>query len=165
MPTVYPQRQGNDGILDTLRHMQRLVNQRFLHPLIRKQAAGIIGHCRASDKRCQAASLLTWVQRKMQFIRDPVGVEALHDPLAIAVEIEKGLRPFGDCDDFSMYLATLMKSVGLPAIFRVAGYNGRHLSHVFVVGPHNMELDATRDLWNPQIGELLPMTSTLDWNV
>lgn len=162
---MFNQSPGVAGIRDTLSHMQRLANAAKTHELIRAQAARVIQHCGVNDQVCQAASLTAWVQRKMQFIRDPVGVEALHDPVAVAIAIERGQRPHGDCDDFSMYLAALMKSVGIQAAFRAAGYNGSPLRHVYVVGPKGMELDATRDMWNPQLGELLPRTSHLDWRV
>lgn len=98
-------------------------------------------------------------------MRDPEGVEALHDPLAIAIAIQKGQVPYGDCDDFSMYLAALLKAVGLPATFRAVGFNGGNLSHVYVMGAGNTKLDPTRDLWNPGLGELLPETSFLNWRV
>lgn len=101
----------------------------------------------------------------MAFVRDPDGVEALHDPIAIAKAIHVGKRPWGDCDDFSMYLAALMKSVGLRAHFRAVGYNGGHLTHVYVVGDGGVKLDPTRDMWNPGLGELLPETSAIMWRV
>jgi hypothetical protein len=165
MPMIHPQRGGVDGIKDTLSHMQRMVNRVFTSEVIRMQAASAIQHCSSHDKTCQCASLLAWVQRKMVFIRDPSGVEALHDPLAVANVIQRGGRPFGDCDDFSMYLAALMKSVGLPATFRAVGYMGKNLAHVYVVGPQGMQLDATRNVWSPQLGESLPETSSLNWSV
>ena len=145
--------------------MQRLVNRSFTHELIRSQAASTIQHCQPHDKACQAASLLAYVQRVMHFIRDPAGVEALHDPLAIAQVVQRGGKPFGDCDDFSMYLAALMKSVGLPATFRAVGYQGGNLCHVYVMGPCGMRLDATRNVWNPQLGETLAETSRLELKV
>lgn len=165
MPVVFPQQGGEAGIRDTLSHMERLTNNAFLSPVIRRQAAKASAHCHPSDSRCIAASLMVWVQRTMRFMKDPLGVEALHDPVMIAKEIERGGKPFGDCDDFSMYLAALLKASGLPAAFRAVGFNGGRLSHVYVVGPYGMKLDPTRDMWNPRLGELLPETSVLEWRI
>lgn len=161
MPTMYPQSPGEQGIVDTLSHMRRLVNNAFTQPSIRRLAVRAMGHCQPTDKRCQAASILAFVQRSMSFIRDPLGVEALHDPVMISLEIERGGRPFGDCDDFSMLIASMLKSVGLPATLKAVGFNGGNLSHVYVEGPYGMKLDGTRDQWNPQLGELLPETSAM----
>lgn len=158
---LYPQREGRAGIEDTLQMMRRMVHASFLNPLIRKQAADAIQHCDPADKRCQSASLLAFVQRTMRYVRDPLGVEALHDPIAIAQEIARGKKPFGDCDDFSLYLATLMKSVGLSSSFKAVGFNGGNLSHVYVVGPHGMKLDGIRDFWTVRPGELIPETSSM----
>lgn len=162
MPQTFPQSGGVAGIQQTLGVMRMLVNRSFTHELIRAQAVHAVQGCAPSNKVCQQASLLSWVKRKMQFIRDPEGVEALHDPVAVAIAIQQGKRPWGDCDDFSMYLAALLKSIGLPATLRAVGFNGRPFSHVYVVGAGNTKLDATRDLWNPGLGELLPETAYLD---
>ena len=163
MPTIYSQRGGEAGIVDTLGHMGRLVTNACVHPLIRKQASEAIKHCGVNDKICQQAALMVWVQRQMRFVRDPHGIEALHDPVMIAMAIEKKAQPYGDCDDFSMYLAALMRSVGLQANFRVVGFNGGKLSHVYVTGPKGEKLDSTRNPWNMAAGEMLPETQALNW--
>lgn len=165
MPQVFPQSGGVAGIQQTLGVMRMLTNRAFTHELIRAQAVQAIQGCEPSNKICQQASILAWVKRKMQFVRDPEGVEALHDPVAIALAIHKGQKPWGDCDDFSMYLAALLKSIGLPATFRAVGFNGSPFSHVYVVGANQTKLDPTRDMWNPGLGELLPETSRLEWRV
>lgn len=160
---MYSQRGGEAGIVDTLEHMGRLVSQASTHPLIRKQAFQAIKYCSVNDRTCQQAALMTWVQKKMRFVRDPHNIEALHDPVMIATAIEQNKQPYGDCDDFSMYLAALMRSVGLQANFRVVGFNGGRLSHVYVTGPKGEKLDSTRNPWNMQAGEMLPETSAMNW--
>lgn len=162
MPLIFNQNPGAQGIAETLQHMRRLVDRAFLHPSIRRIAVQAMGHCAPADRRCQAASIAAWVQRKMVFIRDPRGVEALHDPVMMSLTIERGGKPFGDCDDFSMLIASMLKSVGLPATLRAVGFNGGNLSHVYVVGPYGMKLDATRSQWDPQLGEILPETSYME---
>lgn len=163
MPVIFPQRGGEAGIEDTLQYMGSLVTRACVHPLIRKQAMQAIQHCSVNDKICQQAALMVWVQRQMKFIRDPYGIEALHDPVMIAAAIEQKKQPYGDCDDFSMYLAALMRAVGLRANFRVVGFNGGKLSHVYVTGPKGEKLDSTRNPWNMAVGEMLPETSALNW--
>ena len=161
-PTFYHQSPGEQGILEILAHMQRLVNRAYTNPYIRQLTVKAMGHCQPHDKRCQAASILAFIQRHMQFIRDPQDVEALIDPVAVAKEIAKGRKPYGDCDDFSMIIAAMLKSVGLPATFRAVGLNGGNVSHVYVIGPYGMKLDATTNQWSPQLGELLPETSSME---
>jgi hypothetical protein len=162
MPTFYSQRPGVDGITDTLAMMRLLVNRAFTHPLIRAQAAHVVEGFQPGRMDVQAAALLAWVHRNVQFVRDPKGVEALHDPVAVALAIRDGRRPFGDCDDLSMYLAALLKSIGFPATFRAVGFMGRTPSHVYVLGPKGMKLDPSRNAWSPAPGELLKETSHMD---
>ena len=159
---MHPQRGGEAGIQDTLSLMKQMVQSSFLHPLIRRQAADAVRHCDSADTRCQCASILSFVQRSMRYVKDPVGVEALHDPIAIAHDVAKGGKPFGDCDDFSLYIAALLKSVGISCSFKAVGFNGGRLSHVYVVGPKGVKLDGIKDPWNVRLGELLPETSAIE---
>lgn len=151
------------GVQDTLHKMSALVNACFTHEIIRAQAVEATKHCARTDLHCRLASLIYWVGKYMHFVKDPEGVEALHHPLSIAKTINEGRTPFGDCDDFSMYLAALMKSIGIPATFRAVGYQGGPLSHVYVIGPNNIKLDATRSIGTPALGETL--TETMMMNV
>ena len=68
----------------------------------------------------------------MRYVKDPAGIELLHDPRLIARAIAGHKLVYGDCDDMSMYLAALLKSVGLRPLFRAVGYNGRPFQHVYV---------------------------------
>lgn len=162
---MYPQRPGVNGIKDTLSHMERLTKGAMTHPLIRKQAMRIVVYSPIGDRRSQQAGLLAYVQRAVKFIKDPVGVEALHDPVMIAAALETGKQPYGDCDDLSMYLASLMLSVGIPAHFRAVGFHGAPLSHVYVIGQKGEKLDPSRNPWQMQPGEMLTETSQLDWRM
>lgn len=162
---IFPQRAGVEGIHDTLTHMVALVNRRYLNPLIRSQAAAAIQYCAPDNRACQLAAILTWTRRHMQYVKDPVGMEALYDPLQVALAIKQGIRPYGDCDDFSIFIATLMKSVGLQPTFRAVGFRGMPISHVYVLGPRGEKLDGIRNDWNPTPGELLPETSWMERKV
>ena len=76
-------------------------------------------------------------------MNDPRGVEALHDPVMVARAINLGRQPYGDCDDFAMYTAALLKAVGLPAQFVVLGL-GPRFHHIYTkLGAYH--LDGTRE--------------------
>ena len=143
---LFPQSSGDAGIKQTLRQMARLINGAMLDPAIRDQAAYAIAGCDRNNRACQCASLLSWVGRKVRYVRDPAGVELLHDPRLIARAIAQKKLVYGDCDDLSMYLAALLKAVGLSPSIRAVGYNGRPFQHVYVVC-QGVTLDATRNAW------------------
>jgi len=151
MPTVIAQASGQAGIAQTLRTMRQLAMAASIDPVIRRQAARATAHCDRADITCQCASLLAWVKRKLRFVADPSTAEALHDPRMMARAIEQGKDVYGDCDDFSMYLAALLMAVGRRPIFRAVGYDGRPYQHVYVVCD-GMPLDATRDEWREPMG-------------
>jgi len=144
-PTIYSQLPGDSGVYQTIYMMKDLVNKSFLHPWIRERAASILQNCNRSPA-CEEYGLLGWVRNKVQFIRDPTGVEALHDPIAFfEARLRAGQRVFGDCDDLSMYLATLLKSVGHTPLFRILSRTGNTFHHVHVVC-HGRLLDPTMEL-------------------
>lgn len=146
MPRMIAQPTGAAGIRLTVATMINLVNANYLAPIIRDQAVMATRHCPRGDQRCQCASLLAWVRRKVHYVPDPTDVEALHHPVLIAEAIRKNRMVYGDCDDFSIYLAALMKAIGLRPRFRAVGYNGRFYQHVYVQCGE-MKLDGTMDDW------------------
>lgn len=142
---LIPQLSGDAGVYQTVSLMRWKVNAAIAHPLVRRFAFLSSEQCprMPSGHACIAFSILGHVKQYMRYVRDPLGVELLHDPVMIARAIHEKRQPYGDCDDFSMYTAALLKSIGLPAEFVVIG-RGTVLHHVFVSsGPY--ALDGTRE--------------------
>ncbi len=164
MPVIYPQLGGVDGVKQTIGMMVRLTNAAVTDPNIRAQAAQVVSTCPRGDRRCMAYALLTWVKRKVRYVADPNGTEALHNPAMIAKGIREGRLVYGDCDDMSMYLGALLKSVGLAPRFRAVGYNGRQFQHVYV-WCDGLTLDATRDEWNERPRQTPVETSVIEASV
>lgn len=160
---IRPHAGGIRGVQQTMETMTALINAAYLDPVIRDQAVSATAHCQRV-KRCQCASILAWVKRKMHYVSDPTDVEALHNPVLIARAIAAGRQVYGDCDDFSMYVAALLKSIGLRPVLRAVGYNRGPFQHIYVTC-EGMKLDATRDDWNISIGSVFPETSHLELGV
>ena len=163
MLSLFAQAGGVAGVRQTLSKIASLANASMLDPAIRDQAALAISGCVKGDKRCQCAALLAWVNRTVQYVADPDGVELLHDPRLMARAIAANRRVYGDCDDMSGYLAALLKSVGRQPVLRAVGYLHRPLSHVYVVCD-GAKLDPTRDAWTPTYRTYVE-TSSLEWSV
>ena len=141
-PKIYPQLDGDEGIYQTVYMMRDLVNGAFLHPWIRERATTLVQGCHR-NLLCEARTLLGWTMRSMQFVRDPTGVEALHDPVSYVEDsLRNGFRPSGDCDDLSMYLAALLKAVGHQPYFHIIDRFGSGYHHVFVWSD-GIDLDPT----------------------
>lgn len=146
MLSVFPQAGGDLGVKQTLVRMRLLINGAILDPVIRDQAAHATAGCTKGNAACYCAAVLAWVNRKVRYVPDPKGTELLHDPRLIGHAIAGRKDVYGDCDDMSMYLAALLKSIGQQPILRAVGYDGNNFSHVYVVC-NDHRLDATRDAW------------------
>jgi hypothetical protein len=138
-PSLHFQLSGDAGTYQALTAMRTLVNKTFFHPWIRERAAEITRSCNR-DRTCEEQALNGWVNRVVQYVRDPANIEALHDPVTFyEARIRKKLPVFGDCDDMTIYLAALLKSIGHQPTFRVLG-QGPYFSHVHV-RCHGQNLD------------------------
>lgn len=133
---------GEAGIHQTIYMMRDLANRGQVHPWIRERAANLVKSCNRA-KLCEAVALTNWVKAKVSYLRDPMDIEALHDPVTF---YEKGIRSghhvYGDCDDMSTYLAALLKSIGHQPYFRVLARSGSQLHHVHIFSD-GMHLDPT----------------------
>lgn len=129
---LFSQWPGELGTYQTVSMMRNMVNRSYLDPVIRERATGLIIPC-GRDLRCHHRRLQSFVSERVQYVKDPQGVEALHDPITFYEDrIRKGKRAWGDCDDMSVYLATLLKSIGHNPMFRIVG-SLNFFHHIFVI--------------------------------
>jgi hypothetical protein len=139
---LYSQWPGELGVFQTVSQMVALSNQAYTHPYIRDRAASLVAFCKRNVV-CENKVLTGWVNGSVNFIRDPKDTEALHDPVTfIEYRLRSGVKPYGDCDDLSMYLATLLKSIGHQPYFRIVDRFGSGYHHV-MVHSEGMNLDPT----------------------
>jgi hypothetical protein len=136
--------------------MRRYAAEDAQSPIIQSQAAAIRAQAAAGGVPPYEAAYW-WVKKQLRFVRDeqtarPVaGVEGLGEQ---DVVVETLIRPqdmaalpegskAGDCDDYSMYLASLLAALGYRVWFATlaADPSSRDYSHVYVV---IREADGTR---------------------
>lgn len=116
--------------------MQKVAHQRKGHPKVRRLALAILQAAGLSSHRYidEAKAIAGYVQQKMQYVKDPLGIEQLHDPLTMIEQIERGIGA-GDCDDMALLIATLLMSVGHKPRFRAVRYRTKwgNYNHIYVV--------------------------------
>jgi len=142
---------GRAGNVQTLRAMAYLVRHDLESDVALADyansiliAAKVAGDVRGRSMK-EVAAIFYFVRDRFIFRRDPTGgMEAIQDARAT---IERG---FGDCDDFSVLLATLLGLVGYPTRFVVIRINPQAdgFQHVYldVLDPDGKQwvaLDAT----------------------
>jgi Transglutaminase-like superfamily len=145
-------RPGNAGVSDTLRLMAQIAKQFRVNPVIRQTSARIVSSCPGKDELCEAGSLQSWVRANIRYTGDVHEVETLQYPDYTLQE------RYGDCDDQSLLLASLLMAIGIPAAYCALGTNDGPFSHVMTIailrtGEHvPLETTLARD---PKTGELI----------
>lgn len=122
---------GDVGSMQTLGFMRTLVNKSLVDPHVVAAAKDAVADCPQGDHECNALAVERWLAEHFHFVRDPRGVELLHEPTyMVQVVARRGLFA-GDCDDAAVLGAALGKSVGLRARFRAIGFRrSGPLAHV-----------------------------------
>ena len=127
---------GKWGNIRTVQVMKRVAHERKGHPLVRRLALAIIQERGINSHQylSEARAIGEYVQSRMRYVKDPVGIEQLHDPLTMIEQISRGIGA-GDCDDMSLLIATLLLSIGIRPYFRCVRYRTRwgHYNHIYVV--------------------------------
>lgn len=142
----YPLRDGDPGIAHTIRIMRGFVQGREGAPCpsIRQLALQLTRGIEASDKAAQLQAVLDWVKKHIDFRGEYK--ETLQTPL---VTLQMGA---GDCDDHSMLICALMKSLGFRTRFNTVAADSddpQQFTHVFA------------EVMDPQSGEWRAMDSTV----
>ena len=118
--------------------MRRLALEGSSQMEVREAAIGVLRQAGVPthNPAAETAALFRFVRDRVRFTGDIVGVETLQGPRYTLHVMA------GDCDDRAVLLASLMRSVGIPAelAFRVVAANPRaprSFSHVYVTAKLN----------------------------
>lgn len=125
-----PQLPGAAGIVQTVGLMRAMTNQAIDHPLIRQHAARATEHVSRGNQKEAALAIGEWVRARMRYLPDPLKKENLTSPAVIAKAIHEGKKVYGDCDDMSMLVAAMAKSIGMQPTFHAAG-RGDRFHHIY----------------------------------
>ncbi len=128
--TIVPQLPGAAGIVQTVGLMRAMTNGSIDNKIIRRHAARATEHVSRRDPKTAAVAIGEWVRAHVRYVPDPLKKENLTEPWKMAKAVEEGRKVFGDCDDMSMYVAAMAKSIGLQPIFHATG-RGDRFHHVY----------------------------------
>lgn len=73
-----------------------------------------------------------FVFHHIQYKKDKPGIEQLSTPARIWLNRSTPNTP-SDCDDHSLFVGSLLYCLGIPFTIRIAGYEGKAFSHVYVI--------------------------------
>lgn len=119
---------GDAGTDQTIREMDRMVDAARSCLRVRAVALYILraAHVPARDVGGEIAALFSFVRDRVRYVRDPVGVELVHDALNT---LRVGA---GDCDDKAVLLASLLQSIGHKTRFKVVALRLGDFHHVLL---------------------------------
>jgi transglutaminase-like putative cysteine protease len=124
---------GERGIDETVGMMTDLIRAGSMWPYLRPLALKIVTGCPERDFECMAEKVFQFVQMNMKFVNDNYGVETLQT-VPHMIEAMHGGVAHGDCDDFTILLGALLKSLGFQTKIRVLKFiGGNNFSHVMLV--------------------------------
>lgn len=137
--------------------MRRIARRALTRPEVVARAWEIAG--RDTTEMQKAARLRAFLDRRVSFTFDPLGVELIRTPRFMLREIAAQGSVAGDCDDVAVLGAALGLAVGFEARYVLIGLTaGQPYEHVFTElmtaqGPY--ELDTTRPAQMPPGVEIL----------
>ena len=131
-----PLASGARGNLKTVNYMKQIANKVNGHPKLVKLANNIVQYYSVPSMhyKDEAYAIGDYIKQHVRYVRDPLGIEMLTDPLTMIDMMERG-EATGDCDDISLLIATLMLSLGHNPYFAIVKYdkNIKNYNHIYVV--------------------------------
>lgn len=132
---------GARGTRATLRAMAKIVRAYRTNPAVRGKARELVEVLPSKAFYDEVRALFYFVRDNIRYLGDVVETETLHTP-----DVILNYRQ-GDCDDFSVLLASLLESINHPARFIAVGFTAPgDFEHVYVealVGNTWVPLDAS----------------------
>lgn len=126
-----------NGLASKINAMRRFYQESLArHPQVRTVAESAAGR---GSRLTQARRLFEFVRQHVNYTADSVGFEVTKAPWVMIDEISSRDFSAGDCDDQASLNYTLLKTLGIPARFRVGWYGKAHPQHIYVMALINGE--------------------------
>lgn len=117
---------------ETVPYLLGLIVQGSRSLLVRQVAESVIRQVPSKDYVGELRALHDWVDTHVRFTRDPAGTERFVTADRTLQGIFTDGLAFLDCDDYSILLGSMLKSVGFPVRVNVVGTKGPWPHHVYV---------------------------------
>lgn len=170
-------RDGNAGNLDTASEMIRIARERYSHPKVRELSKGILSLYKTKPQNFydECIAIGEWTQKMLSYLKDPLGLETIQDPVMLIDQLEKRGEAYGDCDDMALFIITLLLSIGHQPYLVLARYPSYNsgFQHIYVCvyqknyreqgNPRRLVLDAI--VTDKKIGYEVPSSYTKEIKV
>lgn len=124
----YPNMTGMAGTQRTINVMERLIKEGTRDATVIDTAQQLVRGVNQKDYFAQAQKLFSFIRNKVQYVRDPVGVEFVKTPLKTLYDRT------GDCDDQAVLFSALARAIGFRTRLKAIKSDPRwpsEFSHVY----------------------------------
>lgn len=165
---------GDDELItaQTIAHMVRYAIEDSAAPSVEAAAHEAVRQARRQNRRGYAEAIHAWIRAHVRFVEDAELAQGISsDPsqaevLVRPVDLLAMEDPQGDCDDFSMLCAAMLRAIGIGCAFEtVAAEDPTSYSHVYVIADvgQPLALDCSH---GPYPGwEVQPVGKTRVWPI
>ena len=126
---------GVRGNMKTLQYMIIQARRYSGLPIVREFALWILNSkgTVSHRHRDEALAVGEYIQKGIEYAKDPVHIEYLQSPVKLIKDIRAG-KARGDCDDMALLAATVLLSIGIQPYFKVVKYNpmSSGFNHIYV---------------------------------
>jgi hypothetical protein len=129
------------NVNDTVNLMQDIIRKNH------QQVSKLAQYLKRDTELKTCESIWNFVFNHIQYKRDIVGREQLSTPARLWLNRSTPNTP-SDCDDHSTFIGSLLYCLGIPFKIRIAGYDGRPFSHVYIVTKSNICVDTVLHRFN-----------------
>jgi transglutaminase-like putative cysteine protease len=120
---------GLTGIWQTMYIMRELVRKSIDDRIVKETAVKIIRDIPPQDNFSQIKALFDYVRNNVKYVKDIYSVEEIQTPFRMIKNIEQK-KAFGDCDDMSLLLASLLHNIGFKTRFVVIATTPKMYNHI-----------------------------------
>lgn len=138
----------------TMAHMAQLVREAVKQPQVWESARSLVRRLPPRAELQQTMAVRNWVKARIQFVKDPAGVQLLTTPAYMLGQIRRYNIVMADCADAAMLCASLAMAVGVRCFFVAVAFQSKAapFTHVFAVAEPRapggrlakVEMDVTR---------------------
>ncbi|MEN7551864.1 transglutaminase-like domain-containing protein [Rapidithrix thailandica] len=113
--------EGTDKILqhgdvfDTLNLIEKIVKETL------GDTRKLAGHLKGKYLETTTKNIFDFICRHIRYRKDDPGTEQLHRPLRIWKERARGVA----CDDYTIFISSILSNLKVPHYYRMTRYNGR----------------------------------------
>jgi len=132
---------GPAGVETTLKYMRKLIydSDKDADRVVKETAHRIVQNIPPHEHLQQVKAVTAWVRKNLHYVRDIYNKEEVTSPVFALKQIwSGGLKHSSDCDDYTVLISALLRSIGFPVRLEALAVSNPRYDHarlsVFVSG-------------------------------